>query len=122
MTWWQKLFYGFNTTVEEEDGKGEVSSPEFIKQLQSEGYDYDNKWFWWVREWTTSVPEGKKSILEVYRLRIKTCGGRLHPDVKTEFGKDWSYMIINPEGLPKDPYGGWGGNTLVWGNDIGEQE
>tara|TARA_B100000287_G_scaffold203662_1_gene192220 strand:+ start:188 stop:562 length:375 start_codon:yes stop_codon:yes gene_type:complete len=124
MTWWQKLFYGFNTTttVKEEDGRGEVTSPTFIAYLEDVGFIYNDRWCWWVREWTTPVKGGKESVLEVYQLEITSFGGRMHPDVKTEFGKKWDYMILSSNAIPEGPGGSWGGNAVIWENNIGERE
>ena len=124
MTWWQKLFYGFNTnTVKEEDGRGGVTSPQFIASLDDDGYVYNDKWCWWVREWTTTGGgDRKKSVLEVYQLEVTSFGGSIHPDIKTEFGKKWVYMILNSEAIPSAPDAGWGGGAVIWRDDAGERE
>ena len=124
MTWWQKLFYGFNTnTVKEEDGRGEVTSPDLVASLEDNGFIYNDKWCWWVREWTTTGGgDRKKSVLEVYQFEVTAFGGTIHPDIKTEFGKKWDYMILSSNAIPEGPGGSWGGEAVIWENNIGEKE
>ena len=42
MTWWQRFFYGFNTTKNEEEKrdplKGEITSPIFVSELIEKGF------------------------------------------------------------------------------------
>ena len=63
MTWWQRLFYGFNTTQEEEK---EVV-PTFTDKLTSKGFQYNETQEWWQRTWTTPIVDGVETCLEVYK-------------------------------------------------------
>ena len=65
MTWWQRLFYGFNTTQE---GEKEVV-PTFTEKLTSKGFQYNETQDWWQRTWTTPLPDGIDTCLEVYKKK-----------------------------------------------------
>ena len=61
MTWWEKLFSGFNTVEEKPDP--------LIVKLQSKGYAFNEDKEWWQRIWTTETPEGTEKVIEVYRKK-----------------------------------------------------
>ena len=115
MTWWQNLFYGFNTTKDEPDpdpANGRRASPEFIKYLEAELFYYDPDRGWWQRVWCTEHPDPDyhypqmKQVFEIY----------VFDDNK------WTYKIVNPALLGGLGGGGAGSNFLIWENEVGEKE
>ena len=50
MTWWQRFFYGFNTTKNEEEKrdplKGEITSPIFVSELIEKGFHFNEERRW----------------------------------------------------------------------------
>ena len=60
MTWWERLFYGFNTTakVTEDDP--------FIDNLKEKGFHYNDDENRWERTWLVATKTGAESSKEVY--------------------------------------------------------
>ena len=116
MTWWQKLFEGFNTTGNKEEIDpltGGVDSPKFVEYLKREGYYYDPNRCWWKRVWTTITPRYQypdlKQVFEVFEFDSVT--------------KKWVYRIVDPEHLGGLGGGGGSGGWCIWeNNDLGEKE
>ena len=59
--WLKDLFRGFNQTNFEEP---EVS---FVEKLELKGFKFNEEQKWYQRTWTTPLPVGIASCLEVYR-------------------------------------------------------
>ena len=118
MTWWQKLF-GINKVDEKPKNPraGEVSSPEYVSWLKSEGFYYNADRKWWQRVWTTAVPwrnyPNLKEVWETYNF---------DPDLNDPQGGKWTYRIINPDHLGGIGGGGGGSGWLIWEKKIGEKE
>ena len=115
MTWWEKLFSGFNKTEEKEEvdvRKGEKVSPELIEWFNEEGFFWDEQRGWWYRVWTTAVPYRRYPY---FLERFETY--QLDPNTKL-----WKYRIINPDALGAVGGGGNGQGWLIWEDDLGERE
>ena len=122
MTWWQKLFYGFNTTSDEKkrepldpelgynDSTGELDSPKYLDTLESQGFYYNKERSWWQRVWTTWTPESKyPNLKEIWEVR--------QFDV---VDKKWDYLILDPTRL--GGLGGGGSSGFIWKEEIGKKE
>jgi len=129
MTWWEKLFSGFNTTKTEEypprtplDPKlglvkrtGELNSPKFLWWMEANGFSWNNDRVWWQKVWTSWRPT-KRAIPphQIWDRKVD----RKYPDlvevwetwVFDENSEKWSYRIVDPECL--GPCGG--GNSPGW--------
>ena len=116
MTWWQKLFEGFNTTDNKEEIDpltGGVDSPKFVEYLKGQGYYFDRGRCWWKRVWTTSTPSYQypelKKVFEVFEF--------------DSVRKKWMYRIVDPEFLGGLGGGGNGNGWIIWEDtDLGEKE
>jgi len=113
MTWWQRFFYGFNTTKNEEEEekdsrKGEIASPDYVISLKKKGYHWNNPHGWWQRIWTTWRPEGLEHVWETEVF-----------DEKTE---EWTYRIVNPECLGGPGGGGHSGGWCIWEDKVGKKK
>ncbi len=76
MTWWQRIFYGFNTT-----GKKEELDP-FIEGLQDKGFHYNEEDKLWERVWVVATKNGSERSKEVYEKKHG----------------EWSVMMYGNEG------------------------
>ena len=115
MTWWEKLFSGFNTTEEKEEvdvRKGEKVSPELIEWFNEEGFFWNEQRGWWQRVWTTWTPKANYPCL-------RECWETHVFDVQTE---EWTYRIVNPTALGAVGGGGHGGGWCIWEEKIGKKE
>ena len=114
MTWWEKLFSGFNTTEEKEEvdvRKGEKVSPELIEWFNEEGFFWNEQRGWWQRVWTTHTPDcvypNLKQVWEVEQFNVKN--------------EKWTYKIVNPSYLGQGNAGD-SGSAWVWiGDERGKQ-
>ena len=61
MAWWNEWLNGFNNLDIEE------KEPTFTESLSAKGYRYNETQNWYQRPWTTPLPEGVESCLEVYK-------------------------------------------------------
>ena len=136
MTWWEKLFSGFNTskdTKEEypprtpldpnfglEKRTGELNSPKFLWWMEANGYWWNNERLWWQKAWTSWRPTYRYiSENEVWDRKVD----RKHPDlvevwetwVFDEDSEKWIYRIVDPENLAP-PGGGHGQGWIIWEN------
>ena len=64
MTWWSEWLRGFNNLDIEEE-----KEPTFTEKLTAKGFRYNETQNWWQRTWTTPLPEGVESCLEVYKKK-----------------------------------------------------
>ncbi len=62
MTWWERLFLGFNTTVK----KKEEPDP-FIEGLKEKGCYYNKEDDQWERVWVVATRDGSERSKEVYK-------------------------------------------------------
>ena len=120
MTWWENLFSGFNTTgnknvrkpVQEHCGydanTGELDSPQFLDEIEVEGFTFDGGRVWWQRVWTTWSPTGMKEVLETWGF--------------DKNNKIWTYRIVNPLKLGGLGGGGRGEGWCIWEEEVGEKE
>ena len=107
MTWWQRLFYGFNTTSNEEELK--PSEIRWIKELKEKGCYYvdeihpsyrdreDIEPGYWQRVWTVPTKDGAERASESF---IKVDG-------------NWNQIMLGNEGIvffegPSGPIHYWG--------------
>ena len=63
MTWWQRIFYGFNTTVKKEE------PDPFIEGLNEKGFHYSEEDEWWERVWVVATKYGSERSKEVYEKK-----------------------------------------------------
>ena len=61
MAWWNEWLNGFNNLDIEE------KEPNFTESLSAKGFRYNETQNWYQRTWTTPLPEGVESCLEVYK-------------------------------------------------------
>ena len=115
MTWWQRFFYGFNTTKNEEEKrdplKGEITSPIFVSELIEKGFHFNEERRWWQRVWTTHTPDcvypNLKQVWEVEQFNVKN--------------EKWTYKIVNPSYIGQGNAGD-SGSAWVWiGDERGKQ-
>ena len=136
MTWWQKWFSGFNTTGNFPTRKpinptlgydpltGEIDSPQFLTEMEREGFYFNDKRVWWERVWTTWTP------YQVWHGDSDTSIERRYPHLKEVLevykfdsgAKRWKYMIVRPEYLGGAGGGGHGEGAYIWEGDAGEKE
>ena len=60
MAWWNSWMKGVNDLDIEKE-------PTFTEKLEGKGFHYNETQGWWQRTWTTPLPEGVESCLEVYK-------------------------------------------------------
>ena len=61
MAWWNEWLNGFNNLDIEE------KEQTFTESLSAKGFRYNETQNWYQRTWTTPLPEGVESCLEVYK-------------------------------------------------------
>ena len=61
MAWWNEWLNGFNNLDIEQ------KEPTFTQSLSAKGFRYNETQNWYQRTWTTPLPEGVESCLEVYK-------------------------------------------------------
>ena len=134
MTWWEKLFSGFNTTKTEEypprtpiephlglvKRTGELNSPKFLWWMEANGYWWNNDRVWWQKTWTSWRPTVRSiNQNQVWDRKVD----RKYPDlvevwetwVFDEDSEKWIYRIVDPENLAP-PGGGHGQGWIIWEN------
>ena len=134
MTWWEKLFSGFNTTKTEEyppripiephlglmKRTGELNSPKFLWWMEANGFSWNNDRVWWQKVWTSWRPT-KKAIPphQIWDRKVD----RKYPDlvevwetwVFDEDSEKWTYRIVDPDCLAH-PGGGNSPGWIIWEN------
>ena len=143
MTWWEKLFSGFNTSKDAkeeypprtpldpnfglEKRTGELNSPKFLWWMEANGYWWNNARLWWQKAWTSCIPTYRYiSENEVWDRKVD----RKHPDlvevwetwVFDEDSEKWTYRIIDPTRLGGLGGGGHASGWSIWENEVGEKE
>ena len=89
MTWWERFFYGFNTTASQKED--DLNNP-FTDVLKERGCHYNEKDDCWERVWVTPTKNGVDSYTESYRLMWD--GPQDEPGVK----RSWHVFFLDRDG------------------------
>ena len=103
--WWGKLLSNYNPEpVEIIPEKGEKVSPLHVKNLERQGFVWNEEREWWQRVWITSHPNYRfPNFRQIWETHV------FDPEKE-----EWTYRIINPECLGGLGGGGHGAGWCIW--------